>query len=114
MHWKMASLIEASTTINEIIQDANVIILAVPVGSIVQIIRNLPTIHPEDAIVMDIGSTKREMIAALKELPDQFDANRCASHVWKRKSDDLQRRPDDVSECCFCNLPHQRIIRKCS
>jgi prephenate dehydrogenase len=62
-----------STKMNEIIQDANIIILAVPVGKILQIISELPTHHTGDAIVMDIGSTKKNITTALRTLPEQFD-----------------------------------------
>lgn len=64
---------QASIKIDSLIHNANVVILAVPVSKIIEIIGLLPVYHPGNAIVMDIGSTKREILAAFKELPERFD-----------------------------------------
>jgi len=48
------------------------LILATPVPSIIQTIQQLPSIHPP-CILMDIGSTKRDILQAMSALPANFD-----------------------------------------
>ena len=57
----------------EVLSKSDVIILAAPVGAILQFIHDLPALHPGEAIVLDLGSTKREIAAALEDLPSRFD-----------------------------------------
>jgi prephenate dehydrogenase len=54
------------------LSESNVVILAAPAGTILQLLRQLPDLHPGNAIVMDIGSTKNEIMAAYQELPTRF------------------------------------------
>lgn len=56
----------------EILPDANVVILATPVCTIIQHLRELPELHPGEAVVMDLGSTKQAVIEAMNELPTRF------------------------------------------
>jgi prephenate dehydrogenase len=49
------------------------VILAAPVGAILQLLADLPRLHPGPAIVMDLGSTKTLIAEAMKALPDRFD-----------------------------------------
>lgn len=64
---------EVTSNPAEGIPKANVIILATPVGMILQLIQQLPDLHPEPAIVLDIGSTKGEIMARYEQLPHRFD-----------------------------------------
>jgi prephenate dehydrogenase len=57
----------------EILPLANIIILAAPVNVILKTIEKLPSLHPRNAIVLDIGSTKLEITRAMKNLPPRFD-----------------------------------------
>jgi len=57
----------------EIIPYADVIILATPMQGILQSLGRLPELHPGKAIVLDIGSTKRQIVSAMDELPPRFD-----------------------------------------
>lgn len=50
----------------------DILILATPVPSIIQTINQLPSIHPP-CIVMDIGSTKRDILEAMSQLPAGYD-----------------------------------------
>lgn len=56
----------------DILPQANVVILAAPVSAIIQWIVDLPIYHPGEAIVLDIGSTKRDILHAMKNLPLRF------------------------------------------
>ena len=64
---------QATSNPKEIFSKSDVIILAAPVGGILQFIHDLPALHPGEAIVLDLGSTKREIASALEDLPSRFD-----------------------------------------
>jgi prephenate dehydrogenase len=56
-----------------LLPDADVIILAAPVRAILSELRRLPDLHPGQAVVFDLGSTKRRIVEAMQVLPDRFD-----------------------------------------
>ncbi len=56
----------------ELLPQSDVIVLAAPVLDIVQIITELPALHPGNPIVLDLGSTKRQILAAMEALPERF------------------------------------------
>jgi prephenate dehydrogenase len=57
----------------EILADVDLVILACPVPAIMDWLKRLPLYIQHPCIVLDIGSTKREIIAAMDALPDNFD-----------------------------------------
>jgi len=57
----------------EILPEADVVILAAPVQAIIDLIGRLPTLHPGRAMVLDLGSTKRQIMDAMGGLPKRFD-----------------------------------------
>lgn len=63
----------ASSDPVEILAEANLVILACPVPAIVDWINRLPDYIQHPCIVLDIGSSKRTIIAELETLPDNFD-----------------------------------------
>lgn len=63
-----------TTDLAEGIASADLIILGTPVNSILEIIRQLPTIRPEGCIVLDLGSTKRQICQEMSHLPANFAA----------------------------------------
>ena len=63
----------AHTDPGVILPQADIIILALPVRVILETIQHLPQYHPGPAVVMDLGSTKVEILAAMSELPATFD-----------------------------------------
>lgn len=64
---------QASTETGELLAQADVIILAVPVKGIIRLLNNLPSLHPAPAVVIDIGSTKKQIMETMEKLPEQFD-----------------------------------------
>ena len=56
------------------LKTADLVILATPVHSILNILAELPQIRPDGCLVMDLGSTKKEISAAMNALPDSFAA----------------------------------------
>jgi len=57
----------------DILPEADVVVLATPVQSIISLIRDLPKMHPGSPIILDLGSTKEEICRALASLPSRFD-----------------------------------------
>jgi prephenate dehydrogenase len=56
------------------IAEADVVILATPVGTILQVLAQLPGLRPDGCLVLDLGSTKTVIGEALAALPPQFEA----------------------------------------
>jgi prephenate dehydrogenase len=57
----------------EVVPQADLIVLAAPVGAILDILRQLPGWHPGEAMVIDLGSTKAEIVQAMDSLPSRLD-----------------------------------------
>lgn len=53
-------------------RDADMIILAAPVRTILQHISNLKEIARDGALILDMGSTKREIVDAMNQLPERL------------------------------------------
>jgi prephenate dehydrogenase len=57
----------------QILPGADVVVLAAPVRAILQLLRVLPELHEGPAVVLDLGSTKVQVCAAMAALPGRFD-----------------------------------------
>ena len=57
----------------KILTDVDLVILASPVLASIEWLERLPDYIQHPCIVLDIGSSKRTIVAALKVLPDNFD-----------------------------------------
>ena len=64
---------QASTQAAKILPLADLIVLAAPVNAILSLLGKLEGLHPAKAIVLDLGSTKRLILAAMELLPARFD-----------------------------------------
>ena len=73
-----------AASLEEIVDLVDVIILAAPVGVILEQLKSLGALRrrskdslgrhtPGSVIVLDLGSTKQEIVAAMEILPEQFD-----------------------------------------
>lgn len=57
-----------------LLDQVDVIFLAAPVNAILEIIADLPSLHPEGSpVVIDLGSSKTQICQALEGLPERFD-----------------------------------------
>ncbi len=56
----------------ELLSKANLIIVCAPLGLIPDLLKQIPLDHPGHAIVMDIGSTKKNILPIMEELPKRF------------------------------------------
>ena len=62
------------STLEEISPKTDIIILAVPVDKIIEILANPRSITSKSAIIMDVGSSKVEILRVMKSLPESFQA----------------------------------------
>jgi len=51
----------------------DLLIIATPVATIINILQQLPSFISNPCIVMDLGSTKRDILQAMSALPENFD-----------------------------------------
>ena len=62
-----------ANTPQDVIADADLIVLAAPVRAILKQIAALPRLHPNPCVVLDLGSTKRQILDAMLALPARFE-----------------------------------------
>jgi len=77
---------QAAIEPGHLLEDADVIILAAPVNAILEILKTLTHVCRKEAVVLDIGSTKRTVCQAMAGLPDQFDPIGCHPMCGKETS----------------------------
>lgn len=58
---------------HKILPQADLVVLAAPVNAILQLLADLPDLHPSAAVVLDLGSTKARIVDAMQRLPTRFD-----------------------------------------
>ena len=58
-----------TTEIEELLPEADIVVLATPVRTIVTLLEECGPLFPEGSLVIDLGSTKREILQALDRLP---------------------------------------------
>ncbi|MDR3572517.1 MAG: prephenate dehydrogenase/arogenate dehydrogenase family protein [Anaerolineaceae bacterium] len=71
LQWKIVDRVSTDPAL--LIPNADLIVLAAPVGAILRILSDLPALHPGSPVVLDLGSTKVEIVRAMQALPDRFD-----------------------------------------
>ena len=57
----------------KLLPEADIVILAAPVAAILSLLDELPSLMPNPCIVIDLGSTKRQIADAMSRLPKRFD-----------------------------------------
>jgi prephenate dehydrogenase len=56
-----------------LLPEADLVILATPVRSIIGFVRKLPSFINKPCVVLDLGSTKQDIMEAMADLPENFD-----------------------------------------
>jgi len=56
-----------------VLPQADLVILATPVLAIIDFIQKLPSLIQKSCIVLDLGSTKKDIVGAMSALPECFD-----------------------------------------
>jgi prephenate dehydrogenase len=64
---------QADTDPAKLLPQADLVILAMPVQIILNFIRKLPSLVSKPCIVIDLGSTKKDIVGAMSTLPQRFD-----------------------------------------
>ena len=98
----------ASSIPTEIFPQADVIILAAPLKAILDLIQDLPNLHPGSPIVFDIGSSKVEIVHALDGLPARFDPFGGHPMCGKETNGAGEAEPDLYRGCTFILCPLSR------
>ena len=57
----------------KLLLQADLIILATPVPAILEFIQKLPSLTQNPCIVIDLGSTKKDIVQAMSTMPEEFD-----------------------------------------
>ncbi|MEW6648804.1 MAG: prephenate dehydrogenase/arogenate dehydrogenase family protein [Chloroflexota bacterium] len=92
----------------ELLPQADVIILATPVGVIVSLLAELPRLQPGAAVVLDLGSTKASILAAMNELPQRFDPLGGHPMCGKERSSLAEAEPGLYQDAPFAFTPLER------
>lgn len=100
------------TTYPEDFSTIDVIILAVPVLTIIETIREIPAIHKNKAIILDLGSTKSQIMEAMQELPGRFDPIGGHPMCGKEKSTIQYAEPDLFNGANFVLTPLERTTHR--
>ena len=103
---------QASTHLESIPHQTELIILATPVQTILHLIQALPLYIENGAIVMDIGSTKREIVTALNRLPDCFDPVGCHPMCGKENLTIRNADPEMFKGSTFAITPLARTSQE--
>jgi prephenate dehydrogenase len=64
---------QADTDPTNLLPQVDIIILATPVPAIIDFIYKLPSLQQKPCILLDLGSTKKDIVQAMVTLPDNFD-----------------------------------------
>jgi prephenate dehydrogenase len=64
---------QAETDPAKLLPRADLVVLATPVPVIINFIQKLPLLVQKSCIVLDLGSTKKDIVEAMSTLPERFD-----------------------------------------
>ena len=97
-----------STQASELLPEADLVILAAPVAAIIQILSELPSLHPSNAVVFDLGSTKAGILAEMDKLPERFDPVGGHPMCGKETSSFAEADPGIYRDARFALVPLAR------
>jgi prephenate dehydrogenase len=60
---------QASTDLSEAVSRSDIVVLAMPVRTILRLLPEIGPLLPPDCLLMDLGSTKAQIVAAMADLP---------------------------------------------
>lgn len=60
---------EAANSVDQAVHDADLVIVATPVGKILELLPQISTAAPPSALITDVGSTKQRIVRCAKEFP---------------------------------------------
>lgn len=103
---------QVSTSLSDILPMSDVVILAIPVKAIITIIKQLPQYHPGHAIVLDLGSTKFNVVKEMDCLPERFDPIGGHPMCGKEKSSLFYADPNIYQGAPFSLTPLSRTTHR--
>lgn len=103
---------QGSTHPAEVLDQADIIILATPVNHILSILDGLANACRRGALVMDLGSTKREIIQKMEALPDRFDSIGAHPMCGKEKGTIYHADAAIYQGAAFALVAHSRTSLK--
>jgi prephenate dehydrogenase len=66
-------VIDATGDLASGIQSADLIVLATPVNTIIDLLIQIPIVKADGCMIIDFGSTKRAICETMNQMPDRFD-----------------------------------------
>jgi prephenate dehydrogenase len=102
----------ASAEPAELLPQADVVILAMPVNAIIQMLQDLPALIPSPAIVIDLGSTKTKIVEMMHGLPERFDPLGGHPMCGKEQSGLENADPTLFQEAAFAFTPIARTTTR--
>jgi prephenate dehydrogenase len=97
-----------SSSLDDLIAQANVIILAAPVRQNIKILKSLSSPAPHPTMIMDLSSTKRTVLAAMQTLPANYDPIGGHPMCGSEKSSILYANPHFFENARFIITPLAR------
>jgi prephenate dehydrogenase len=90
------------------VQNADLVVLATPVRTIVSVLHQLPSLRPDGCLVLDLGSSKTDICQAMDSLPDTFQAIGGHPMCGKEVAGFGAATPDLFRQQTFILCPTQR------
>lgn len=90
------------------VQNADMVVLATPVRTIVSVLHQLPQLRPDGCLVLDLGSSKTDICQAMDSLPDTFQAIGGHPMCGKEVAGFGAATPDLFRQQTFILCPTQR------
>jgi prephenate dehydrogenase len=100
---------QASRDAYDVLPGAGLIILALPVCAILEYLIELPSIHPGNAVIIDLGSAKRQIVERMALLPGRFDPVGGHPMCGKEKSTLAHADPLIFQNAPFALTPTHRM-----
>jgi prephenate dehydrogenase len=97
-----------TTDVAEGVREADVVVLATPVRTILQQLAEVAPLLPERCLLMDLGSTKGRIAAEMKRLPDHIQPLGGHPMCGKEKSGIEAAEPALYKGCTFILSPLER------
>ena len=95
-----------------LLPQADLIILAAPVNIIIELIGQLPELTPGSPMVMDLGSTKVQILRAMADLPERFDPIGAHPMCGKERSSLVEAESGLFQNAAFALTPLPRSSQR--
>lgn len=96
----------------DILPSTDLVILAAPVRAILTLLDDLPALHPGHAVVLDLGSTKTQIIQRMLALPVRFDPLGGHPMCGKERGGLANADPDLYQSAPFAFTPVPRTSQR--